>query len=288
MRIPPLPKLKYLEKEPDALSFLIKNGVLYDKHDCKECGTKMVLSLSKGIFRCPKKDCRKETSVRLHSFFDGHKMKCFKILFIAYLWLIKTPFMSIVAASASGTSQVSGLQKKFRELIASSLEVDDTVIGGPGIVVEIDESKFGKRKYNRGHRVEGVWIVGGVERTRERKSFLVQVKDRKADILTYIITKHVREGSIIYTDLWKGYNRLSRSGYEHSTVNHSENFKDPVTGTHTNTIEGTWNGLKMQIKPRCRVKDKIDDHLLEFLWRRKNSKNLWEGFINALKDAHYE
>ena len=38
-------------------------------------------------------------------------------------------------------------------------------IGGPGIIVEMDESKFGHRKYNRGHRVESPWVVGGVERT---------------------------------------------------------------------------------------------------------------------------
>ena len=35
-------------------------------------------------------------------------------------------------------------------------------IGGIVIVVEIDESKFGKRKYHRGHKVDGVWVVGMV------------------------------------------------------------------------------------------------------------------------------
>ena len=30
--------------------------------------------------------------------------------------------------------------------------------------MEIDESKFGKRKHNRGHSVEGQWVFGGVER----------------------------------------------------------------------------------------------------------------------------
>ena len=31
-------------------------------------------------------------------------------------------------------------------------------------VVEVDEAKFGKRKYNRGRWREGHWVLGGVER----------------------------------------------------------------------------------------------------------------------------
>uniref|UniRef100_A0A915CXL8 Transposase n=1 Tax=Ditylenchus dipsaci TaxID=166011 RepID=A0A915CXL8_9BILA len=33
------------------------------------------------------------------------------------------------------------------------------------LLVEIDESKFDRRKYNRGHRVEGSWVFGGISRS---------------------------------------------------------------------------------------------------------------------------
>ena len=45
----------------------------------------------------------------------------------------------------------------------------------PAIVVEIDESKFGRRKFHRGHRVDGVWIFDRVERNFEQKLFLFEV-----------------------------------------------------------------------------------------------------------------
>ncbi len=34
----------------------------------------------------------------------------------------------------------------------------DDKIGSKGIIVEIDESKFGRQKYHHGHRVDGSWV----------------------------------------------------------------------------------------------------------------------------------
>ncbi|GBN00761.1 hypothetical protein AVEN_220266-1 [Araneus ventricosus] len=46
-------------------------------------------------------------------------------------------------------------------------------IGGLGVVVEIDESKSGKFRYNRGKRVVGRWVFSGVERGTNNCFFAV-------------------------------------------------------------------------------------------------------------------
>ena len=190
--------------------------------------------------------------------------------------------------SGHDSKTVCAFWKHFRQLVASDIQEEDTVIGGPGIVVEIDESKFGKRKYHRGHRVEGVWVFGGVERTPERKIFAVKVEDRSAETLIPIILRHIRRGSIIYSDMWRGYNTLNQLGYEHLTVNHTANFRDPETGACTDSIEGSWGSMKSKIPSRNTVHDEIDDHLFEFIWRRKNADNLWNAFIDALINIYYD
>jgi ISXO2-like transposase domain len=125
------------------------------------------------------------------------------------------------------------LDNQFRlmdnQFVASTLEDESSVIGGSGITVEIDECKLDKRKYHRGHSVEGVWIVG-VERTNEKRIFIERVENRSAETSREIIARRVAVGSIICTDMWRGYQDLESLGMSHDTVNHSEYFRDPGTG----------------------------------------------------------
>ena len=51
-----------------------------------------------------------------------------------------------------------------REVYEEILSAESGQIGGVGKIVEIDESKFGKRKYYRGKRVEGQWVFGGTRK----------------------------------------------------------------------------------------------------------------------------
>lgn len=102
---------------------------------------------------------------------------------------------------------------------------------------KIDESKFGKRKYNRGYHIEGQWVFAGVERGSSN-SFLVPVDRRDKETLLPIIQKYILPGSTIISDCWKAYTELEKFNYIHQTVNHSKTFEDPETGACTNTIEG--------------------------------------------------
>jgi transposase-like protein len=117
-------------------------------------------------------------------------------------------------------------------------------IGGPNRTVKIDESTFSRRKYHRGHPVKGQWVFGGVER-ETGETFLVPVKDRTADTLMAIIRDWIEPGTTVISDCWAAYNSLGSQGYSHQTVNHSIQFVDPNTGTHTNTIESMWHRVEV-------------------------------------------
>ena len=141
-------------------------------------------------------------------------------------------------------------------------------IGGIGLTIEIDESKFTKRKYNVGRVVRDLWVVGGICR-ETNDVFFVIVEDRSEETLLEVIMENVELGSTIYTDCWRGYLNLNSYGYIHYTVNHSRNFVDPETAVHTQTIESTWGALKRFLRRHniCN-RSSLNNIFSEFIFKR--------------------
>jgi hypothetical protein len=60
------------------------------------------------------------------------------------------------------------------------------------------------------------------------------------------------------------------------------------SGVHTNTIEGTWCGVKRKVPMRNRNNNDLPSILLEFIWRRKNADDLWGGFFNTFQVVAFD
>uniref|UniRef100_A0A915D168 Transposase n=1 Tax=Ditylenchus dipsaci TaxID=166011 RepID=A0A915D168_9BILA len=72
--------------------------------------------------------------------------------------------------------------------------------------------------------------------------------------------------------MWKGYNGLKSNelALSHLTVNHKQNFADPVTGAHTNIVERMWRSSKKRSKDQSgTARQHLEAYLVEFWWRNR-------------------
>lgn len=67
-----------------------------------------------------------------------------------------------------GVEKIEITISRFNRHVIFYSYLESLKLGGKDNIVEIDESECGKRKYNRGHRVEGVRVYGAIERSTRR------------------------------------------------------------------------------------------------------------------------
>ena len=111
----------------------------------------------------------------------------------------------------------------------SYLNRHTVLLGGPGVIVEVDETVLCRRRVIRCPSNEDdsiadtVWIVGGVDSTPERNFFLQIVPNRQIVNMTAAMRSKIRPGSILRKDGHASYPGVADIlALEHQTVNHSE------------------------------------------------------------------
>ena len=215
------------------INFLIESGALPSSLGCASgCGNANLIKVGKHFYwRCQKnvkkasnrkrEKCTFKQSVHKYTFFERSNLTIVQICKFVNLWIKNVPLCAIMEeCEIRGKATMTDWASFCREVCFDKMVLNAEPIGGPGKVVEIDESKFGKRKYHRGHRVEGQW----------------------ANEIALPIIKHwILLGTTIMSDCWKSYDCLADEGFTHLRVNHSIEFVYSVTGGCTNRIKASWN-----------------------------------------------
>lgn len=289
MNLLKLNKLIYSEEK--AFQYLQKYGVLHRKRKCKK-GHYMKIYFSKTrspFYQCNMRSCRQYVAALNGTWFKHCKISLRKCLLFIYAWAngySTTKFCKKELNISKKT--ITDWKNMLREICAMDILEKSMIIGGEGLNVEIDESCFSKRKYQKGRLYPNQWVFGGVCR-ENREVFLYAVPDRTAETLTECIKNSIRPGTTIYSDLWRSYNGLKKipgMRYKHFTVNHSENFVDPKTGAHTQRIESLWASIKRRNKNECGTRRTLfDSYLCEFIYRRRyENRDIFECILESMRN----
>lgn len=126
------------------------------------------------------------------------------------------------------------------------LDSDDP-LGGPGEVVEIDETIIGGSVSGMGNGYMGnkTVVVGMLERRGELMTRVVTSRTKYA--MHALIQQHVLPGTTISTDEMGGYKDIDQKGYRHLKVNHNSGQYATKDGAGVNALEGFWANLKRGI-----------------------------------------
>ena len=232
---------------------------------------------------CHRKGIKNTVTLRANTWFNEARISIRKSLFMTYCFVYQMSYSDTIRETTITSDEDGKLVQTSRETVCdykhychdvcfnvvSELSTDQ--IGGHGLTVEIDESKFGKTKYHKGRYIKGQWIFGGICRGT-KEFFVTPVSTRDSATLIPIIISRIRRGSKIISDCWRSYNMLSELDFEHLTVNHKYYFVDPTTLAHTQNIENLWWQIKCQLPETYTKHDQLYLHLSEYMWRKSKDK----------------
>ena len=292
----------FYEKLENSYKFLRDHGVLPDVVHCPKCQRECTFREEQKIWRCtgsykvPKQKkrryCSFNTSDSKGSFLQDVNIPAWKvIIFVNHLLSCHWDHLTVITGLQI-SSRTSVDWRSFCSEVTDFWFTEQESIGGPGVVVEIDETLIVRRKYERGRVLSQVWLFGVIER-RTKKRFVLplvgplgEAGRRDKGTLLPLIEKYIRRGSVIISDQWGAYNSITDLGYTHYTINHSENVVDPVHGDiHTQHIERLWRDVKEWVKRPGIRSQFLYQYLARYLFVKAYNENalLHHFFVQAAR-----
>ena len=106
--------------------------------------------------------CHRKRQLQTGTFLEGSRLQVDKFVGLLFLWGHEAPIKMVL--SMTGVSSGTDVQwyQYFRDICSWKLVNLPTTLGGPGKIVQIDESVMVKAKYHRGHqlRAKQRWVFG--------------------------------------------------------------------------------------------------------------------------------
>ena len=230
-----LPQFQKLFPDDAACAAYLEKTKWYDGFVCPHCrqrGEPIRLATRPGVLAC--RGCRKQTSLTVGTVMERTKTPLSTWFWAAYLMSTHTAGMSALQFQRQlGIKRYETAFQLLHKLRAGMVRHDADRIGaGDSHHVEIDETWVGGAAAGagQGNNINQTLVIAAVEvRYKTPKEGrrdgryagrlrLEAIKGQDARTLCDFVTGAVGPGSMVVTDGWRGYNRLTELGYDHVPV----------------------------------------------------------------------
>ncbi|KAE8742017.1 hypothetical protein FOCC_FOCC012458 [Frankliniella occidentalis] len=242
----------------------------------------------KGNYAAYCKKCKTWSNLCTGTFFEGTHVSFENCFVSMWTWICHVSQTDTLRLTKIPRECVNQYHRYFRDVASwKILSMPHLQLGGPGVIVQIDESVITRRKFKRGKgerkTIKEKWVLG-IYDTEQKLGVVLD----KATLVP-LIRQYCERGSVLWTDGWAAYKGLDRFGYEHHVVNHSKEFKS-ADGTCTNGVEGYWSRLKQFCRHTNVLKSKLlAEHIDEFMYRqhfRGTDVFRFQSFLDHIKERY--
>jgi transposase-like protein len=179
--------------------------------------------------------------------------------------------------------------------LSGQVECDEVYVvaghkGQPEIVREI--GRAGRRRRLKGKRGRGTLgtekppVFGMIQRNGD--VVIEMLPNVQQTTIQPIMTTTIETGTLIYTDDYDIYGRLSEWGYQHKSVSHSageyarDEDQDGFCEVHVNTLEGFWSLLRSWLRPHRGISQEHLPCYLGFFEFVHNVRRRGKALLGAL------